>query len=96
MKQNEWNLYLKKTLIPLYQEKQFCELCGGTWGLSFHHIIRRSKGGENNINNIILLCAECHHKADNGAGYKDFNQKIIYYAKSRSLDNADYFVNLKL
>lgn len=39
-----------------------------TW--EAHHVIPRSKGGTNRLNNIITLCTECHKKAHgwNGNG----------------------------
>lgn len=44
-------------------EKKWCELCGTTWRLERHHIRPRSLGGDDTEENIIVLCIECHGKA---------------------------------
>ena len=36
-----------------------CEYCGKR-GQEIHHILYRSRGGDNNKNNLILLCRVCH------------------------------------
>jgi len=54
-----------------------CEYCGGTFGLSLHHLERRSSGkAKNTFKDTRLLCAECHHKADNAPGWKEFNERL--------------------
>ena len=37
-----------------------CAICGNNDSLEFHHIIPKSKGGTDDYDNIILLCACCH------------------------------------
>jgi hypothetical protein len=37
-----------------------CAICGKNDFLEFHHIIPKSKGGTDDYDNIILLCACCH------------------------------------
>jgi len=69
----------KKRLIPEYEDAgiTYCESCGGSYILSFHHLDRRSSGkSQDTFEETRLLCAECHHKADNAAGYKDFNEEL--------------------
>ena len=63
MKKGEWDRYRKKVLIPEYEDRMYCEVCGRTGALGFHHIVFRSQGGKNELNNIILLCHKCHEKA---------------------------------
>ena len=38
-----------------------CEICGSIHGLQHHHIVKRSQGGPDTAENIILLCWEHHH-----------------------------------
>lgn len=38
-----------------------CEICG-VRAVDIHHIVYRSRGGKNNIENLIALCRECHNK----------------------------------
>ena len=37
-----------------------CSVCGRNDYLEFHHLIPVSKGGTDDYDNIILLCAYCH------------------------------------
>lgn len=44
-----------------------CEYCGGEVDQpDVHHIKPRSEGGPNTPSNLIVLCPNCHRKADNG------------------------------
>src|SRR5690554_2719550 len=38
-----------------------CEICGSTHGLQHHHIVKKSQGGPDTADNLILLCWEHHH-----------------------------------
>lgn len=40
-----------------------CRGCGADT-IQPHHIIFRSQGGKDDITNVILLCPECHARAD--------------------------------
>jgi 5-methylcytosine-specific restriction endonuclease McrA len=68
----------KKKLIAEYKDKgiTYCEACGGNFALSFHHLRRRSKGGGHTFENTVLLCAKCHHKADNAPGHIELNESL--------------------
>lgn len=37
-----------------------CRSCGARQGLSMHHIIFRSDGGEDTSENLLTLCVGCH------------------------------------
>ena len=37
-----------------------CAICGNKDFLEYHHIIEKGKGGTDDYDNIILLCACCH------------------------------------
>lgn len=43
-----------------------CPVCGDSLfnkeRIHLHHIIQRSKGGKDNINNLVMLHQQCHHK----------------------------------
>ncbi len=45
-----------------------CEVCRGPGdfrGLAIHHKIKRSQGGKDELNNLILLCGR-HHAREHG------------------------------
>ena len=41
-----------------------CELCGATV-TDIHHIKYKSRGGKDDIENLMGLCRNCHNKAHN-------------------------------
>ncbi len=56
-----------------------CADCGDTnTGLNAHHLKRQADGGSNNLNNIALLCDDCHYAAHN---YGHYRQPIQTSAK---------------
>jgi RNA-directed DNA polymerase len=57
-------------LLKLWKEQQgSCPLCGEKitkiTGWHNHHIVWRSLGGPNNVNNRVLLHPDCHMKVHN-------------------------------
>ena len=53
------------------QDDICCEICGkggriDRGGFDLHHIIYRSHGGTDKVENIILLCRDHHDKAHDG------------------------------
>lgn len=53
---------------------QYCKTKKGT--LHVHHIVYRSNGGSDKIDNLITLCEDCHKKLHNGE-LKDFESKLV-------------------
>ena len=52
----------QKTRQKVYNRaNRRCEICGRTTGLQIHHIVRRSQLGSDKLDNLILLCWNCHH-----------------------------------
>ena len=43
-----------------------CQICGSKKNLEAHHIVPRSKGGTNLVENGITLCKECHRAVHEG------------------------------
>ena len=39
-----------------------CQSCGRLGGLQVHHIQPRSHLGDDAAENLVTLCAECHHR----------------------------------
>ena len=53
---------MNKKELALYERAGYsCELCDGISGLQKHHIVKRSQGGKDSLDNLILLCWQCHH-----------------------------------
>lgn len=46
----------------LLKENIRCELCGSRRGLDVHHIIPRCVGGDDKLDNLIVICSGCHGK----------------------------------
>ena len=44
----------------LMEQRKCCELCGSQRGLELHHIIPKSLGGTDELENLILICRKCH------------------------------------
>jgi 5-methylcytosine-specific restriction endonuclease McrA len=57
-----------------------CEKCNNKKAVDIHHIIFRSQGGSDNIDNLIALCRDCHNKAH---ADKEFNNKLKGIIKNR-------------
>jgi hypothetical protein len=64
--------HLKQRLIRLGLKQERCEICGISdwWGkplsLALHHI--NGDGDDNRLENLELLCPNCHSQTDNFAG----------------------------
>ena len=48
-----------------------CSVCGSKSGIVVHHVLPRTRGGNDDLENLIPLCRKCHLKAHNGK-YTDF------------------------
>lgn len=61
-----------------------CKICGwNECSLDIHHIVPISKGGFNNLENLIALCPCCHRKSHNGFF-------TIEYLQERSMKDLDW------
>ncbi len=72
-KRDEFQLASNELFFDLLDHRALgvCEIkgkrCNWRWGLSPHHIIKRSQGYEkckNEAWNILVLCPVCHYRAD--------------------------------
>lgn len=48
---------VKKQLI---RDRKCCERCGSEENLEVHHITKIKDGGTNDLDNLLLLCKDCH------------------------------------
>lgn len=54
---NQYRAYLR--------DKKRCVICSYNRIINIHHIIHRSKGGTNDVDNLITLCPNCHSLVHN-------------------------------
>lgn len=52
-----------------------CEVCHAC-AVDLHHITYRSRGGSDEVDNIIALCRVCHNKAHDKIYSSEFLQSI--------------------
>ena len=51
----------------LFRDKYTCQCCGAkNTRLEVHHIVYRSQGGTDDVDNLITLCEDCHRKLHAG------------------------------
>lgn len=52
----------RKLVKQVYKRDGYkCVKCGLRQNLTPHHVIFRSHGGEDSLENLITLCIECHN-----------------------------------
>jgi hypothetical protein len=49
---------VERKVLALYGRS--CARCGRKLGVQIHHVIFRSRGGSNEVSNLLCLCSECH------------------------------------
>jgi len=50
--------WVRAQAIKTYGKK--CDLCGYKLAIDTHHLTPKKKGGKHEINNLIVLCPNCH------------------------------------
>ncbi len=65
-----------------------CSQCGSYKNLHVHHKIPLGRGGSNNIENLILLCENCHKKAHNTDSFIDKNFSQAFGEKIKKISYA--------
>jgi len=60
-----------KNLKLCVKQAPKCQFCNSKRGLSAHHIIFRSEGRDDSLENLISLCFDCHRKAHDGYYIKE-------------------------
>lgn len=65
----------------VYERDQHCCVNCKRWvedGHKFHHVIYKSQGGGDTLDNAVLLCYDCHQKV-HGAGGREITDKLKRY-----------------
>lgn len=52
-------VYRKTCALVTLRDGSRCRVCGGR-GNHHHHIVYRSHGGKDVVNNLLLTCTDCH------------------------------------
>lgn len=69
---------VKEILYQLYGKK--CMVCERKFSkLEGHHIVEFAKGGATNLENIGLICPNCHRELHTGGKKEEYNRKIRSY-----------------
>lgn len=73
---------LKELVVLVYERDQHkCAVCG-KWvedGVKPHHVIYKSHGGDDRLENMVLLCNECHYQVHHGLRSAEVKDKIQRY-----------------
>lgn len=73
-KEPEWKAIEK---IVKARDKHNCQSCGVKIGLTVHHILPRSEGGQDHPPNLITLCQFCHNEIES-LSFRDRYQIMDY------------------
>ncbi len=68
-----------------------CRKCAARANIHVHHIKPLSKGGNNKLANLVLLCESCHSKVHGGRDLSG-NHKSSESAFSKRLSNINYAI----
>ena len=52
-----------------------CENCSSP-GVDIHHLIYRSKGGSNNVENLMALCRVCHNRGHDNPSFNEHLKEL--------------------
>lgn len=77
--------------LQVRSRSDYCEECGTFYGqLHIHHSIPISKGGSHAIDNLVLLCEDCHTKVHGGMefSYSDFARIGAFGRRVNLIQNA--------
>ena len=59
-----------------------CILCGAP-ATDVHHVVFRSQGGKDDVNNVVCLCRACHEAA-HGIGAKHYRELFKKYLEGKA------------
>jgi len=68
------------------RDNHCCIICGNPYAMPNSHYIRRSKLGKGIEENVVTMCAECHHQMDNGEMQEVYRQATKEYLMEHYTD----------
>jgi len=57
--------------LVMFRDHNRCQLCAKKLYLEVHHIVQKSLGGKNILENLIVLCYTCHRAVGNSLSKKE-------------------------
>lgn len=107
LKQNQhliYNLYLsyppdwdERRNLVIDRDGERCKRCSSWQNLHLHHKVPLSKGGTNEISNLVLLCRKCHSKQHGGKDLSgQFHNRETAFSKRIKLINQAITENRKI
>ena len=70
--------------LKVYERDKCCVLCGRPC-TDLHHVKYRSAGGDDTMQNCVMLCTSCHNKA-HGADARDIRTVLSQYLEAINND----------
>lgn len=85
------NISTGKRRAVYRRECYSCAICDDNRNLQIHHVVHRSQGGTDSVQNLICLCPKCHALAHgtNLFDCEDFTQEDMEQAIVEYM--ADYY-----
>ena len=72
----------ERRLLLINAKGNFCSNCGTTSHLHVHHVKSLSKGGSNELSNLMLLCEICHSREHGGRDFSgEFDSSETAFSK---------------
>jgi len=76
------------------KKNQICERCGSSENLIVHHKVSIICRGTHDIENLVVLCKDCHKRIHSNRCICDF-EKFLICKRERCPDPYDYFFSSK-
>jgi len=57
--------------LVMLRDHNRCQLCAKKLHIEVHHIVQKSLGGKNILENLIVLCYTCHREVGNSLSKKE-------------------------
>ena len=68
-----WESFLIENERYIHKDNNYCWACGSVHKIQRCHLIAKSENGSDEVNNIILLCGDCHVKTEMFSPVHTFN-----------------------
>ena len=70
------NKYKQLKIDVLKRDRNRCQLCGKFTNSPPHHVLFRSQGGSDILENLITLCRDCHNMIHHGKESRYYRERI--------------------